>query len=86
MYVLRDYMSHLTINAHYYAGRNIACTRHMIFALPVTGYYCAFLQGDSVPASGVNGVVLVQKMETMMNLAVLAAGAVPLVITTVPMR
>ena len=64
-------MANLTVNAHYYAGQDIACIprQWLPFARLVwhEGAYCAFLQGKNVPGGGVDGVTLLQKMDALIQ-------------------
>ena len=77
--ILRGYMAHLTVNATYYAGQDIACIPRdwLPFARLVwsEGAYCAFLQGKNVPTGGVDGVTLLQKMDTLIQNGCLGCGS-----------
>ena len=78
MHTLRDYMYAIPTGYRYYAGQKIACMKHSVYPSPLItwGFYCAFMQGD-IPAEGVDGPLIMLKMQQMIEHHCLGCGSVP---------
>lgn len=78
MHTLRDYMYAIPPGYRYYAGQDIACMKHSVYPSPIItwGFYCGFMQGN-VPAEGVDGALILLKMQQMIEHHCLGCGSVP---------
>ena len=78
MHTLRDYMYAIPTGYRYYAGQDIACMKHNVYPSPIItwGFYCGFMQGN-IPAEGVDGALILLKMQQMIEHHCLGCGSVP---------
>ena len=78
MHTLRDYMYAIPTGYRYYAGQDIACMKHNVYPSPLItwGFYCGFMEGN-IPAEGVDGALILLKMQQMIEHHCLGCGSVP---------